>query len=281
MLLCLGVSTCHHGLQSCPIVPLQLLVDHAAAHIQNTANATFVDVGCGSGAITLALLAAIPHARAVAIDVSADACHLTHVNAIRCVCGREREAFAFFDERSRPPACRQVCLCLPLDCLLARLGLRDRVHIFHGTLRDYLEAAAAGPHQGGATSGTSLWPLNLDLLVSNPPYIPDADAAQLEPEVAHHEDKGALFGGGADGMGVINSIMEDATSRVGSVPLLKPGAPMWLEVDPSQIHILKTRFSANRSRQHHHSHTDSPAIEFLNSHRDLSGRARFAELVLR
>ncbi len=45
----------------------------------------------------------------------------------------------------------------------------------------------------------------VDLLVANPPYIPDG--AALEPEVAEHDPPHALFGG-PDGMAVIDSIAE-------------------------------------------------------------------------
>jgi release factor glutamine methyltransferase len=45
----------------------------------------------------------------------------------------------------------------------------------------------------------------VDLIVANPPYIPDG--ATLEPEVAEHDPPHALFGG-PDGMTVINAIVE-------------------------------------------------------------------------
>jgi release factor glutamine methyltransferase len=44
----------------------------------------------------------------------------------------------------------------------------------------------------------------VDLVVANPPYIPDG--AELEPEVAEHDPPHALFGG-PDGMAVINGIV--------------------------------------------------------------------------
>jgi release factor glutamine methyltransferase len=47
----------------------------------------------------------------------------------------------------------------------------------------------------------------VDLLVANPPYIPDG--ATLEPEVAQHDPAHALFGG-PDGMAVIDHIVEHA-----------------------------------------------------------------------
>ena len=45
----------------------------------------------------------------------------------------------------------------------------------------------------------------VDLLVANPPYIPDG--ADLEPEVAEHDPAHALFGG-PDGMTVIDAIVD-------------------------------------------------------------------------
>ena len=45
----------------------------------------------------------------------------------------------------------------------------------------------------------------VDLVVANPPYIPDG--ATLEPEVAEHDPPHALFGG-PDGMAVIDAIVE-------------------------------------------------------------------------
>ncbi|MGV9803403.1 peptide chain release factor N(5)-glutamine methyltransferase [Mycobacterium sp. NPDC003449] len=44
----------------------------------------------------------------------------------------------------------------------------------------------------------------VDLLVANPPYIPDG--AELDPEVAEHDPRHALFGG-PDGMAVIGPIV--------------------------------------------------------------------------
>ncbi|MGE2737887.1 peptide chain release factor N(5)-glutamine methyltransferase [Mycolicibacterium vaccae] len=62
----------------------------------------------------------------------------------------------------------------------------------------------------------------VDLLVSNPPYIPDN--AALEPEVAQHDPAHALFGG-PDGMAVIGPIVE-AAGR-----LLRPGGFCAVEHD--------------------------------------------------
>ncbi|CAN5121654.1 HemK/PrmC family methyltransferase [soil metagenome] len=62
----------------------------------------------------------------------------------------------------------------------------------------------------------------VDLLVANPPYIPDG--AALEPEVAEHDPHHALFGG-PDGMAVVNAIVELAARW------LRPGGRFAVEHD--------------------------------------------------
>lgn len=62
----------------------------------------------------------------------------------------------------------------------------------------------------------------VDLLVANPPYIPDG--AELEPEVADHDPHHALFGG-ADGMSVITAIVRLAGRW------LRPGGRVGIEHD--------------------------------------------------
>jgi release factor glutamine methyltransferase len=55
-----------------------------------------------------------------------------------------------------------------------------------------------------------------DLVVSNPPYIPRADIAGLDPEVAHH-DPGAALDGGPDGLDSLKVVLRAAAR------LLAPG----------------------------------------------------------
>lgn len=62
-----------------------------------------------------------------------------------------------------------------------------------------------------------------DLIVSNPPYIPTADIAGLEPEVRDHDPKVALDGG-ADGLSAYRSIAADIYR------LLAPTGAMVLEL---------------------------------------------------
>jgi release factor glutamine methyltransferase len=94
----------------------------------------------------------------------------------------------------------------------------------------------------------------VDLLVANPPYIPDGVA--LEHEVAQHDPPHALFGG-PDGMAVINAIVELAARW------LKPGGRCAVEHDDSTSSATVDAFTA--------------AGRFVDvaAHLDLTERPRF------
>lgn len=87
----------------------------------------------------------------------------------------------------------------------------------------------------------------VDILVSNPPYIPDEDIAGLQPEVREHEPLTALAGG-PDGLGPYR-IMIDQLNLLASMPELiafelgQGQAPDVAEMVRAagyrQIHIIK------------------------------------------
>lgn len=96
----------------------------------------------------------------------------------------------------------------------------------------------------------------LDLVVSNPPYIPTAVWEQLEPTVRDHEPALALDGGG-DGLDAIRTIAAGAAAH------LAPGG--WLLME------------------HHHDQSEAvlallngAGLEQVSPHRDLEGIWRFA-----
>lgn len=72
-----------------------------------------------------------------------------------------------------------------------------------------------------------------DLIVSNPPYIPDGAADTLPVEVREHEPARALFAG-PEGMDVIRRI------TAGAPEFLKPGGWLVLEVDESHARKVVT-----------------------------------------
>jgi release factor glutamine methyltransferase len=73
----------------------------------------------------------------------------------------------------------------------------------------------------------SALPEPVHLLVSNPPYLGDADLAEAPPEVARFEPRPALYGG-ADGLAVIRRLL------AGAGPFMLPGGALLLEIGAAQ-----------------------------------------------
>jgi len=90
------------------------------------------------------------------------------------------------------------------------LGLLDRVRFLIG---DWTE-----PLEGGA---------RFDVVISNPPYISDAEFAGLDPDVAVFEPEGALRGG-TDGLDAYRSLLPGAVVR------LEAGGALFLEIGSGQ-----------------------------------------------
>ncbi|WP_204080763.1 peptide chain release factor N(5)-glutamine methyltransferase [Mycobacterium riyadhense] len=94
----------------------------------------------------------------------------------------------------------------------------------------------------------------VDLVVANPPYVPDS--AVLEPEVAQHDPPDAVFGG-PDGMAVIPSIVRLAARWLG------PGGLFAVEHDDSTSEATVELINS------------TGAFDNVMAHRDLAGRPRF------
>ena len=149
----------------------EMVVEAALAALPEGQDAQVLDLGVGSGAILLSVLASRPKARGLGVDASADALVFAESNA-------------------------------------AALGLSDRATFLHGDWG----AGVDGP---------------FDLVVSNPPYIRTGDIDGLEPEVAVHEPKLALDGGG-DGLDAYRRLWPDVAR------LLKPGGRFCVEIGAGQ-----------------------------------------------
>ena len=76
-------------------------------------------------------------------------------------------------------------------------------------------------------------------MVSNPPYIPTNEVAQLQPEVARHEPHLALDGGN-DGLESIRYLISS------SVDYLCPGGIWLIEIMAGQAAIVKTLLDASK-----------------------------------
>jgi release factor glutamine methyltransferase len=167
----------------------ETLVDALLKSLPAEAPMRILDLGSGSGAILLALLAERPAWSGVGVDISPEALEVARENA-------------------------------------ARLKLEDRASFVHASWTD---------GQGDQA---------FDAVAANPPYIPSADIAGLEPEVSLHEPRLALDGG-ADGLDAYR-LLASQVLRV-----LKPGGVFALEIGHDQgqaVEALMTAAGAGYSR---------------------------------
>lgn len=141
----------------------------------------------GTGAITCALLSEVPGVRVLATDLSAAAVDLARRNVTRTLAGGATS-----------------------PQWVPRGGADAQV--LHGSLLDPLSQLDSSVY--GA----------LDVLISNPPYLPSGDLPAMEPEVAEHDPHAALFGG-TDGHEIVLALLDAAMGW------LRPGGTVILEVD--------------------------------------------------
>jgi len=96
-----------------------------------------------------------------------------------------------------------------------------------------------------------------DLLIANPPYVPTAEIARLEPEVRDHEPQLALDGG-ADGLEFYRLLDRQSPG------VLRPQGQILWEFGDGQAESIRSMLDASGWRQ-------------IGVHLDLSGRPRFIE----
>jgi release factor glutamine methyltransferase len=83
--------------------------------------------------------------------------------------------------------------------------------------------------------GSALAGQTFDLVVSNPPYVPETDRATLQREVRDHEPSLALFAG-ADGLEVYRRLIPEAAR------LLNPGGRLILELGDTSLDPVRRMF---------------------------------------
>ncbi|MGB7748049.1 MAG: HemK/PrmC family methyltransferase, partial [Verrucomicrobiia bacterium] len=165
-----------------------------------------LDFGTGTGCIAIALAVKCPSAKIVATDVSADALALAGENA-------------------------------------ARNHVAERIEFLQGdgfaALQNVGQASCLSPSKTKKleTGGTPA--LLFDLIISNPPYIPSAEIATLQPDVRDFDPRGALDGG-ADGLDFYRKLAAEAK------PFLKPGGKIMLEFGDGQADAIRTIFEAEK-----------------------------------
>jgi release factor glutamine methyltransferase len=177
-------------------------IQHPTSNFQN-ATPTALDFGTGTGCIAIALAAKCPNVKVVATDISPDALALAKENAVRNQVA-ERIEFLAGDG---------------FAALKNGWGERPREPVLADDQRG---SPGVSPHQ-------------FDLIVSNPPYIPSAEIATLEPEVRDFDPRLALDGG-ADGLDFYRRLAAEAK------PFLKPDGKIMLEFGDGQADAIKKIF---------------------------------------
>jgi len=167
---------------------------------------TALDFCTGSGCIAIALAAKCPDAKIIATDISAEVIVLAKENAARNnvperIVFLQGDGFAAFHSEGRVPR---------VPNSNAETKIRDSQSSF---LRKW----------------------EFDLIISNPPYIPSAEIATLQPEVRDFDPRGALDGG-ADGLDFYRRLAAEAKS------FLKPDGKIMLEFGDGQADEIKKIF---------------------------------------
>lgn len=103
-------------------------------------------------------------------------------------------------------------------------GVASRIEFFEG---DLLEPLALRGLEG-----------QVDLIVSNPPYVPAADLEHLQREIREHEPRLALFGGD-DGLDFYRRLLRDSRR------FLNPRGKLVFEIGFSQLPAIREIIYAN------------------------------------
>jgi release factor glutamine methyltransferase len=165
-----------------------------------------LDFGTGSGCIAMALAVKCPSAKIVGTDISAEALALAGQNA-------------------------------------ARQNVADRIEFLQGDGFAALERWDGRPREPGGNTTTDgspgVSPHPFDLIISNPPYVPSAEIAMLQPEVRDFDPRAALDGG-ADGLDFYRLIASQAPA------FLKPDGRVMLEFGDGQDEAVQKIFGAEK-----------------------------------
>lgn len=167
-----------------------------------------LDFGTGTGCIAIALAMKCPSAKIVATDISPDALALARGNA-------------------------------------GRHNVADRIEFLQGDGFAALYPEGRVPRapnikdENGGSQSSPLRKMEFDLISSNPPYIPSAEIATLQPEVRDFDPRAALDGG-ADGLDFYRKLAVESKS------FLKPDGKIMLEFGDGQADAIRKIFEAEK-----------------------------------
>ncbi len=154
----------------------EILVEQALAFLDTQSAAVIADIGTGTGAILIAILAQRQNCIGLAIDISRMALAAATRNA-------------------------------------ERHGVENRWHPVVGSYATCLAQASC------------------HLIVSNPPYIPSSEIADLEPDVRDYDPRLALDGG-SDGLDAYRALIPQAMT------VLMPTGALMVEIGSTQSAVV-------------------------------------------
>jgi release factor glutamine methyltransferase len=177
-----------------------------------------LDIGCGTGVIGLTLLAEIPSATAIAIDIAAEAIDLAALNCSSVICHNcsQKPLSTANPSTDSSPSSQSCC----------------RYQLHHTSLINFFQSPVyhSSSHQ------------TFDLIVSNPPYIPTDElhstTSPLQEEVYRYESHVALDGGRQQGLEIIRDILcysAHSLSPTGTKEL-------WMEVHCSHPPLIQESY---------------------------------------
>ena len=239
------------------------LVDMAADSLKGIENPFIVEIGTGTGAISIACAKEIKGAHVLATDISEDALALARTNAEANGLGDSSGA----DKNVADPGNATSDAATSTSSTVSPTSsamLAGALQFAQGDLLDAVTAdvianvvgASAGLLQPNSAQAASLSGPQIDCLIANLPYIPDGEKDKLQPEVAKYDPALALFGG-ADGLDLVRKLLQQTEGK------LKPGASILLEIGSEQGEMLKAEAEKY------------PWLEFTGIHKDFCNNIRF------
>jgi release factor glutamine methyltransferase len=160
--------------------------------------------------------------------------------------------------------CTVVDLCAGSGAIAAAIATETTGHHVFAIERDagawgYLRDNVAGA--GVTVIGADVldprsFDGTIDLVLCNPPYVPEIGRAGLPPEVTDHDPHSAVFGG-KDGLDLIRPLI----GRIAG--MLRSGGAFAMEHDDTHAYVVPTLVDADRR------------FEKVELHHDLARRPRF------
>jgi release factor glutamine methyltransferase len=198
-----------------------------------------VEIGTGTGAISIACAKEIAGAKVLATDVSEDALALARTNAEANGLAGNPDAESAASSTDSTASASSASSANAASTLTFAQG-------------DLLNAITADVIANVAGDSSA----KIDCLIANLPYIPDSEKDKLQPEVAKYDPALALFGG-EDGLDLVRKLLQQTEGK------LKPGASILLEIGSEQGEMLKAEAEKY------------PWLEFSGIHKDFCNNVRF------